>query len=322
MSNSTQSHPTAGERPLVSLVVPAYNESENVAGLVQLAADIGQANPGHRFELIVVDDGSTDESSEIARRAGATVLANARNSGDGPARNRGIAAATGDVVCFLDADDVWLPRHIETVVGLLDAHPEASASFAAVQRFGCRNETILGGVPFGPPCNVLREAFADWVHTTIGSCVRRSAIAEIGGFDEQERYSTDFDFWLRLAEGRLFVATRETTSCWRWHGQNQSTQRHQQMAAVYRFRRQFLDQLRGRGEHDTARLLAADMPHIWRREMMQAWAEGDTATLGFLQSEGARTFGIPISTWMDHLLHRYAREAVVVPLKRLAGGAV
>lgn len=297
----------------VSVVIPCFNAHLTLEeAIASVRWQIRQPD-----ELIVVDDCSTDASADIARGAGATVEANARNSGEGFSRNAGIEAATGDVICFLDADDVWLPRHIETVVGLLESNPAASASFAAVQRFGRRNETILGLVPPGPPSNVLRQAFSNWVHTTIGSCVRRSAAREIGGFDEHERYSVDFDFWLRLARGRLFAATHETTSCWRWHDTNQSMRRHRQIEAVYRFRRRFLDRLIAHGDGETALLLGGDMPRIWRREMVQASSEGDAATLGFLRSEGARMFGISMPARLDCLLHRSAREAVAGPLRKL-----
>jgi glycosyltransferase involved in cell wall biosynthesis len=297
----------------VSVVIPCFNACR------YLREAIASVRWQTRVpdELIVVDDCSTDGSAEIARQAGAMVLSNDENSGDGRSRNAGIMAASGDVICSLDADDIWLPRHVETVVGLLEANPDAAASFAAVQRFGRRNETILGLVPPGPPSDVLREAFSDWVHTTIGSCVRRSAILEIGGFDEEERYSVDFDFWLRLAEGRRFVATHETTSCWRWHAANQSVHGERQMKAVYRFRRRFLDRLLAAGEHESFRRFEADMPAIWQREMMQAWAEGDARKLHFLQSEGARMFDIPIPTRLECFVRRSAREAVVVPLRKL-----
>src|SRR5258708_4269305 len=98
----------------VSAVIPCFNASRWVEEAISSVC----WQTRKVDELIVVDDCSVDASADIAHRAGAIVVANARNSGEGFSRNAGMRAATGDVVCFLDADDIWLPRHVEIIVGL------------------------------------------------------------------------------------------------------------------------------------------------------------------------------------------------------------
>src|SRR4051812_12252844 len=99
----------------ISAVVPCYN------GEVFLAEALESISRQSRRvdEIIVVDDGSTDRSAEVAESWGATVIRQP-NRGEGAARNRGIEAAKGDVIAWLDADDLWRPRHIEVVAGMLE----------------------------------------------------------------------------------------------------------------------------------------------------------------------------------------------------------
>jgi glycosyltransferase involved in cell wall biosynthesis len=235
-------------------------------------------------EIIVVDDASTDGSYEIAQKHDVIVLRNSQNSGEGFSRNVGLRHATGDLIAWLDADDLWSPHHIRTLTALLDRFPEAAAAFAAVQRFGSRNELIRGYIPPGEPSNVFWLAFQDWVHTTIGSMTRRSALLSIGGFDEHERYSVDFDLWLRLSRVHLFVSTYEVTSHWRWHGGQQSTQQAEQIAALYRFRRRYWERERATGNSTFAAEIEIRMADLWREEMRAAWDRGDVSRLRHLYS--------------------------------------
>lgn len=257
----------------ISAVVPCYDGEEFLAeALGSIAA---QTRPV--TELIVVDDGSTDRSPAIARAHGATVIEQS-NMGEGAARNAGIRAATGDVVASLDADDRWRPHHLETVCGLLEASPGAVAAFGAVQRFGSRTERIPGYIRPGPPVEALHEAFGDWLHTTISSVVRRDALLAVDGFDESERYAVDFDLWLRLARSHRFVATHEVTADWRMHPGQQSATLARQLAAVYRYRRRFLNELHA---DDDPRALALEqrLNRVWLRDLRRAMEQRDPDVL-------------------------------------------
>ena len=264
----------------VSAIIPCYNGARWLAA----AIDSILAQTRGVDEIIVVDDASTDGSYEIAQQYDVILLRNARNSGEGFSRNVGLRRAKGDLISWLDADDMWLPQHVSTLTELLERYPEATAAFAAVQRFGLRNDLIRGHVPPGRPSNVFWLAFQDWVHTTIGSMTRRSALLSIGGFDEQERYSVDFDLWLRLSRSHLFVSTYEVTSRWRWHDGQQSSHHTEQIAALYRFRRRYWEREKGSGDPCVAAEIEARMAHLWEEDMKTAWESGNSSHLRFLYS--------------------------------------
>jgi polyisoprenyl-phosphate glycosyltransferase len=157
-STSTRSAAVPGAGPLVSLVVPAYNEAENVAGLVQLASAIAVANPGHRFELVVVDDGSVDGTPEFLRTAlevgpvNARIVSLSRNFGSHAAITAGFRAARGACAITLSAD---LQEPLE-VIGRLLTTWEAG------------NDVVWGvratrSVPTGL-ANALSRGFSRWFH--------------------------------------------------------------------------------------------------------------------------------------------------------------
>ena len=255
----------------VSAIIPVYN------GELWLSEALDSIRSQTRpvDELIVVDDASEDKSAEIATEFGAKVVRLEKNSGEGAARNAGLRCAIGDAIAWLDADDIWAPNHIEVLCSLLNQYPEATAAFAAVQRFGLRSELIKGHVPVGPPTNVFWAAFHDWVHTTIGSMTRRDALLEIGGFDTDQRYAVDYDLWLRLARDHLFVCTHEITSFWRWHEEQQSQRYGEQLQAVYHFRHRYLIEEERSGDPDVARELNKRLAFLFKRDIEQALASRD-----------------------------------------------
>ncbi len=264
--------------PAVSAIVPCYNGARWLAEALESIK--AQSLPVQ--EVIVVDDASTDTSAEIAQKHGALVIRNPANRGEGYSRNVGLRHASGDLIAWLDADDLWLPQHVRTLAELLQKYPQATAAFAAVQRFGQRTELIRGYIPPGEPSNVFWEAFRDWVHTTIGSMTHKAALLDIGGFEEQERYSVDFDLWLRLSRHHLFTCTHEVTSRWRWHDAQQSKQLENQLAAVYRFRRRYWEQERASGRPRIAAEMERRMADIWNEDMNAAWGKRDMPHLRFL----------------------------------------
>jgi glycosyltransferase involved in cell wall biosynthesis len=266
------------DSPRVSAIVPCYNGARWLPEALESIK--AQSLPVQ--EIILVDDASTDNSAEIAQKHGALVIRNPANRGEGYSRNVGLRHASGDLIAWLDADDVWLAQHVRTLTELLQKYPQATAAFAAVQRFGQRNELIRGYIPLGEPSNVFWAAFRDWVHTTIGSMTHKAALLDIGGFDEQERYSVDFDLWLRLSRHHLFTCTHDVTSRWRWHDAQQSKQLEDQLAAVYRFRRSYWQQERASGRSTIAAEMERQMANIWNEDMTEAWEKRDMSRLRFL----------------------------------------
>src|SRR5512143_4014499 len=107
--------------PLVSVVMPVYNGARYLRQALESAL-----NQTYRpLEIIVVDDGSTDETSAILAEFGSRIRAiRQKNPGSAAARNAALQAAHGEIIAFLDADDLWLPQKLEVQVAYLRAHPD------------------------------------------------------------------------------------------------------------------------------------------------------------------------------------------------------
>lgn len=189
--------------PRFSVIVPLYNKQAHIAATLASVADQTYAP----FEVIVVDDGSTDDSASMviaAKLPGLRIVAQA-NAGPALARNRGIAEATGDWIAFLDADDLWLPDHLETLAGLIHAHPIAdvvSSGYVRARRADMpdilasrRPRQPLGLVDF------LNDH--QLVHTSVVA-VRAATVRAQGGF-KPKWPGEDLELWTRLALDRRFA---------------------------------------------------------------------------------------------------------------------
>src|SRR5919112_291203 len=117
-----RSHGEQDAAPLVSVVIPCYNQAHFLGEAIESV--LAQSYPN--FEIIVVDDGSTDDTSEVAGRYPKVRLVRQENQGLSGARNAGLARSEGEYVVFLDADDRLLPEALETGLEYLDAHSECA----------------------------------------------------------------------------------------------------------------------------------------------------------------------------------------------------
>lgn len=193
--------------PAVTTVIPAYNAGAFVAKAIDSALAQGVAQ-----QIVVVDDGSTDDTAEVVAAYGDSVeLIRQANGGVSAARNRGIAAAGGEFIAFLDADDVWLPGKLGAQLDLFGADPglgtvicdeihvtsEGSVvrpSFLATRR--CHDELPAAPARLTRPLTwLVRESF----FPTSGVLVRREVLRRAGNFDTSLSICEDRDLWLRLA---------------------------------------------------------------------------------------------------------------------------
>jgi glycosyltransferase involved in cell wall biosynthesis len=195
----------------VSVVIPAYNATAFLAET--LASVFAQTLPP--AEIIVVDDGSTDDTANVARNLGVTVISRA-NGGISAARNSGVRAARSEYVALLDADDLWMPEKLEVQVAALAAAAVPSFSFTDFHTFDSRGvraprselrahpafRRTVGRAPSG--ANVVvsasesRPVLPDMYFVPSSAVIRRADVLAAGGFDESLRGCEDTEFFLRL----------------------------------------------------------------------------------------------------------------------------
>jgi glycosyltransferase involved in cell wall biosynthesis len=265
--------PAPSQPPLISVVVPAFN-SEAFLGAC-LDSVMAQAGD-FALDVIVVDDGSTDDTAVIAlTRPGVRVLRQKANGGPSRARNLGLAAANGEWVAFLDADDLWPPGSLAARVAVLKRQPGTALVFGDCRQFddrGPRAQTLfeassLGRCAWGAG-EIVPDAYRRLLHDnfiTTGSVVaRRAALAAAGGFAEDLRLVEDLDLWLRLARRQPIAWCGEVCLLRRRHADNLSRDpRAMSLAYLEVLRRQ-----RG-GEPGAARGWHGQLASLAAREHLQ-----------------------------------------------------
>ena len=213
--------PSAASTPLmpdprISVIVPLC-EGERFIGA---ALDSVAAQTLAPAEVIVVDDGSTDAGPEIAAARGGVHLVRQQRQGVAAARNAGLAVATGELVAFLDQDDVWLPSKLERQAAALAGDPETAVVL-------CHMEMLLEPGTARPewfPARWLEEPQPGYVPSVW--LARRSAFTAVGGFDPSFEIACDSDWLARVKDTRLSVTMLEDVLArWRVHGANGSYDR-------------------------------------------------------------------------------------------------
>lgn len=259
----------AGAPLSVSVVVPCFNSEAFIEDT--LASALAQTRAP--MEIIVVDDGSTDRSAEIAARFAVRVVRMEVNRGLSAALNAGIEAAHGDLIALLDSDDLWEPDHLEIVAGLLDRYPEAAVAVGAGQLFGEGTGVFYPRFPAGEPVDVFREALRTWVLLPTLSVIRRDAIDEAGGYFEDDFLANDFDLMLRISARHPFVCTHRITGHWRRHAGQLSSGQLRQIQSLYRARRRLLPALAVSRSGQSAGDLEKMTHQIWRDDLTAAWQD-------------------------------------------------
>ena len=192
-------------KPLVSAIVATYNRADVVSQAIE--SILGQTY--ENMEVIIVDDGSTDGTDDMLRKFGSRIrILRQQNAGPSAARNRGLAAAKGEIISFLDSDDIWLPAKTERQVALLQRTGNSVGCCVCNAVLKSRNQPALTsfensllnpseeeGLWLNAP-RVLMHRFMLFNQTV---AVRREMLAKIGGFDESLRYMEDYDLALQLS---------------------------------------------------------------------------------------------------------------------------
>ena len=185
-----------------SVIIPLYNKGPYISKT--LASVIEQTF--RDFDVVVVDDGSTDNSFEVAQ----SVLKNAdvkhqlirqENAGVSMARNNGVLATTGDYICFLDADDWWAPSFLERMDWLIDEYPDAGiygTNYFCVKNDRQRICVTTAETGYINYCRSYAEKL-QMPLTSISVAIPREVFQRTGGFKPHLKLGEDFDLWIRIA---------------------------------------------------------------------------------------------------------------------------
>lgn len=217
---------------LVSVVVPAYN-----AGLYlkqTLESALGQTYKV--VEIIVVDDGSTDDTSIISRQFGDAIqYIYQPNRGLSAARNTAIRHARAEFIALLDSDDLWEPEFLQRMIPLLKLHPKAAGAYCGFQYINSKSE-IVGkpSVKIVPPeqFHSAMKYNGNWL-APCSVIFRRQLADEAGLFDESLHAVEDWDLWIRLSEKHPFVGLPEALVRYRRHENNMSKDPERMINAIY-----------------------------------------------------------------------------------------
>lgn len=213
---------TADKLPLVSVLMTAYNREKYIGEAIESVL----ASTYPHWELIIVDDASSDQTVEIARSYAAKdsrilVYQNKTNLGDYPNRNRAASYANGELIKYLDADDLLYPHGLEVMVGAMGKYQQAA--------FGLSFSKIDDVEPYPrmlEPKAILRSEFLKDSYLGVGpsaSIIRKVAFDQVGGFNGRQ-FIGDTDLWLRMASCYPMVVFQPALNWWRQHPEQQINQ--------------------------------------------------------------------------------------------------
>ncbi|MCI0337220.1 MAG: glycosyltransferase [Acidobacteria bacterium] len=186
--------------PKVSVIIPVYNTEEFIAGTIQSVLDQTYQN----YEIIAVDDGSTDSTLQILRRLEPQInIFTKDNGGPASARNVAIQNSVGEYIAFLDSDDLWIESKLEEQVAYLDRHPEIGLLFGQALMFVEENgeKKIQSKIGYTDDPRFCRLLLGDFIpNSTV--VIRRDCVDRVGLLNESLFAAEDYEYWMRIA--RLF----------------------------------------------------------------------------------------------------------------------
>lgn len=193
----------------ISVIIPAYNAARFIGDALESV--LGQTVPPD--EIIVVDDGSTDETeAEVKKFDGNITYIYKENGGVSSARNRGLELVNGDLITFLDADDVWVENKLEMQLDLLRKKPEYEIIIGLLYR-----------IPISKTEEIVNQEIekGEYAASLGSSLMRKQVFEKVGNFDEELILSQDIDLFFRILEAGIKVLGHEdVVQFYRRHDQN------------------------------------------------------------------------------------------------------
>ncbi len=202
----------------VSVIIPCYNHAHFLADALESV----RAQTWPHLETIVVDDGSTDDPAAVVHRFPGVRLLSQPNQGLSTARNTGWRSSSGDILIFLDADDVLYPGAAQTAVEVLTRHADAQMTFGRLELMDHQGRALPASLP------VVTDRFYEellrrnYIRTPGMAAIRREALDQVGGFDPSCSPSADYDLYLRIARHCTIVGHPVLVARYRQHATNMS----------------------------------------------------------------------------------------------------
>jgi glycosyltransferase involved in cell wall biosynthesis len=212
--------------PRVSVIIPSYNCARFVGRALRSALEQTYTD----YEIILADDGSTDDTQDVVLRYGAKVRYMYQpNRGVSAARNLALSAATGDLIAYLDADDMWYPQKLDKQVRCLDENPTCGLVHTDVDAIDADDQIVRSKFNHTPPRQVPQgHCLLDLLrrhHMQLPTVVvRHDLVRKVGFFDERVSGVEDYLQWIGVAmEGRAFSYIDEPLALYRWRVGSLST---------------------------------------------------------------------------------------------------
>jgi glycosyltransferase involved in cell wall biosynthesis len=237
-SNKVRNTDDAGV-PWLSVVMPTYNGARHLRSALESVAAEGVEG----LEIIVVDDGSTDDTTDILEAAAATMplrlVAGAGHAGWVTATNIGMRHVRGAWVCMLHQDDVWMPGRLGSLAEAIARDPHAGLIVGQSEFIDDRGRSIgrwrlpwHGATP-GRAETARRLYVQNWLAVP-SACMRADLLSEVGQLDEDLWYTADWDLWLRLVREAPIVSAAGVLSGFRVHASSQTVERSRDVNAFVR----------------------------------------------------------------------------------------
>lgn len=228
-------------QPLISIITPTFNR----AGYLSMAIESVLAQTTDNFEMLIVDDGSEDNTREVVEAFQATDprirYFYQANQGQSIARNRGVQEAKGEFICFLDSDNAWYPHKLERSISEFEAHPDADVVYSDYmvidekgQELGPNRMKRYSGFI---TAELLRDNFVT-INTTM---TRKACFDELGGFEPEDRLAEDYGLWLRFSTRYRFHYVPEVLGYYRVMDNQISSDKARRLDANEALLSQFLE---------------------------------------------------------------------------------
>lgn len=228
------------ELPLVSVVTATYNMGKYVG----LAVESVLAQDYPAIEIIVVDDGSTDNTSEVLskyREDSRVKIICQENAGQTVAKNRAVQAAKGEYIAFCDADNLWLPNKLSRQIKYFNEHCDIAVVYGDITLIDADGDPLPTTQAKRYSGKITGRLLVDNFVTFNTALVSRRVLEAVGGFDESLRMGIDYDLWLRISVNHTFQYLPEPFVLYRIWGGQMSNKQEERLSNCFKLLNNFLD---------------------------------------------------------------------------------